>query len=218
MVVPNSTMFNWINELQKWAPGVDIVTIHRGRSNRAHALAKVKEEGGIAITTFGTVQQGHIDKDITWECILVDEGHLLKNDKSQVREEVAKLPGTRFLLSGTPIVNTLMDLWSSVDISTRGQISGPAKLFQKNFKNPIEVASISQPGTIKKACERSVDAIHQAQFFIAQKSGRVRISRKDLLIPVDEKARFDPLDINDGSTISTLSQDTVQQGSFNKRS
>ncbi|KAH8925020.1 hypothetical protein BT69DRAFT_21262 [Atractiella rhizophila] len=123
VIVPNSTISNWIREFEKWAPDIRVVPyfgleksrrrieqyeLFPGSSNtrtlRAHVVVATYEAFVQNTKVFKKVQR--------WETLIVDEGQRLKaGDTSQATRELAQLPvGRRYLMTGTPVNNNVGEL------------------------------------------------------------------------------------------------------------
>jgi len=123
IVVPTSLIYNWMNEFEKFAPSIKVVTV-TGLKEERQEIIKTIEKNDVVITTYNLLKMD-LDNYNTLEfdyCIL-DEAQYIKNSNSQnamaVKEIKAK---TRFALSGTPIENSLMELWSIFDFIMPGYL------------------------------------------------------------------------------------------------
>ncbi|CAN1324856.1 Protein PHOTOPERIOD-INDEPENDENT EARLY FLOWERING 1 [Linum perenne] len=116
IVVPTSVMLNWETEFLKWCPAFKILTYFGSAKER-----KLKRQGWlkpnsfhICITTYRLViQDAKIFKRKKWKYLILDEAHLIKNWKSQRWQTLLNFNSKRrILLTGTPLQNDLMELWS----------------------------------------------------------------------------------------------------------
>lgn len=142
IIAPLSTLSNWINEFQKWAPSIPVLMYHgtikeREQLHKAELLRNL--QGGRPTTKFPVVctsyemviNDSHLLSKINWEFIIIvcspfphsgqltllialqDEGHRMKNAESRLFQEVCKFTSaSRFLITGTPLQNNLKELWS----------------------------------------------------------------------------------------------------------
>ena len=104
----------------------------------------------LVITTYGLARSAQDDfvciggrkESRKWNYVLLDEAHNIKNPKSAVRKSCNAIcmdhETRRLLLSGTPILNNLTELYSLFDFATRGAVLGSMKHFQQSFAGPIE--------------------------------------------------------------------------------
>ena len=74
----------------------------------------------------------------TWNYIILDEGHLIKNQACQVSKVIRNVPADhRLILSGTPVQNNLSELWTLFDFITEGKLFGTAKEFKLEYEKDI---------------------------------------------------------------------------------
>ncbi|KAJ1441487.1 SNF2 family N-terminal domain-containing protein [Ochromonadaceae sp. CCMP2298] len=117
IVVPLSTLSNWVNEFNKWAPDC-IKVVYKGTPDERKRLFKEEVEAGqlnVLLTTYEYIMKdkSYLRK-LVWQYIIVDEGHRMKNAQSKF----AQILGTvyqskhRILLTGTPLQNDLPELWA----------------------------------------------------------------------------------------------------------
>ncbi|MFT5512993.1 MAG: SNF2 family DNA or RNA helicase, partial [Bacteroidia bacterium] len=136
LCVPTSLIYNWIQEAKKFAPSLEIyqhVGIQRATSAQSFS------HFDLVITTYGTVRNDiEIFKTFTFNLILLDESQFIKNPTSKLAKNITQIPSNqRITLTGTPIENTVVDLWSQMNFINPGML-GSHKSFVTKFANPIE--------------------------------------------------------------------------------
>ena len=136
IVLPASLVYNWSHELSKFAPSLTVVA-HIG-SKRVKE-AKVLRRYDVLLTTYQTALR---DLDLLTELqltyIVLDESQQIKNRQSKVFRALNALPARhRISLSGTPIENSLSDLWSQMQFINPGLL-GTYAFFKRSFITPIE--------------------------------------------------------------------------------
>lgn len=136
VIAPASLLYNWLKELEKFAPGVQATVLHG--SKRDTALLSEKEHQ-VFITSYGTMRQDiHMLETITWETIVLDESHHIKNPAAQTTKAVWQLTAkTKIALSGTPVMNNTGDLHSQMHFLIPGLLGTP-EFFKKEYTIPIE--------------------------------------------------------------------------------
>ncbi len=109
IVLPNSLVFNWKREVEKFLPEMK-VHIHHG----ADRQNKLDIEKGLILTTYTTLRNDlSLFKSKHFECIFLDEAQTIKNAHTQIAQAVCELQGRfRLTITGTPIENHLNELWS----------------------------------------------------------------------------------------------------------
>jgi len=140
IVCPTSILFNWYREIEKFAPGLEVI-LHHGatRSKDASSIPEFLKPHKIILTSYGTLRND-IDflESINFSGIIVDESQNIKNYSSQQAKAINKLKGQfKICLSGTPIENRLLELWSLFNFLNPGLL-GNVREFQNNFIIPIE--------------------------------------------------------------------------------
>lgn len=140
VVCPTSVLFNWKKELETFAPDL-MVSVHYG-SNREKQM-KHKYHYTIShqviLTTYGTLRND-IDflKQIEFAGIILDESQNIKRHKTKKSKTIRQLKSHyKIALSGTPIENRLMELWSLFQFLNSGFLGKPEE-FQKTYAIPIE--------------------------------------------------------------------------------
>lgn len=121
IVAPLSTLPNWLLEFQRFAPKVYVVVYHGALTQREKLKSEIttknvilgKKYFPVVLTTYELPVRDYFLRRIKWKYIIVDEGHRLKNYKSQLARTLRKyVTVNRLLLTGTPLQNNLTELWS----------------------------------------------------------------------------------------------------------
>lgn len=138
VVTPTSLIYNWKEEFEKFAPSLNVGVIHGSKSVRNKILDN-KEEYDILLTTYGTIKNDmEFYKNEIFDYCIIDEAQNIKNPKAQntkiIKEINAKV---KFALTGTPIENSLIELWSIFDFIMPGYLFDEKK-FKKKFVNRSE--------------------------------------------------------------------------------
>lgn len=136
IVVPTSLVHNWINEIIRFAPSLSYYSFTG--ANRTRVISEIVKHD-IVITTYGIVRND-IDllKDIRFKYIILDESQAIKNPLSKIYRSALLLKAANYLtISGTPIENSLSDLWAQLNFLNRGML-GSIKSFNDEFIQPIE--------------------------------------------------------------------------------
>uniref|UniRef100_A0A183IH08 Helicase domino n=1 Tax=Soboliphyme baturini TaxID=241478 RepID=A0A183IH08_9BILA len=116
IVVPTSVMINWEMELKKWCPAFKILAYYgslRDRKEKRKGWSK-PNAFHVCITSYKLVLQDHLMfRRKKWEYLILDEAQHIKNFKSQRWQTLLNFNANRrLLLTGTPLQNSLMELWS----------------------------------------------------------------------------------------------------------
>ncbi len=116
IVAPTSLVFNWYSEFKKFAPSLKVVMVNKSPSEREEIIKDYKKYD-ILITTYNLVKRDlESYKKIFFDYVILDEAQNIKNPSSQNAKSVKELKSkNKFALTGTPIENSLMELWSIFD-------------------------------------------------------------------------------------------------------
>jgi len=137
VVLPASLVFNWRNELERFAPSLTVET-HTGQGRTKDA--RILRRFDVLLTTYQTALRDQaVLEQIDFGYIVLDESQQIKNRQSKVFKSLNELNAThRISLSGTPIENSLSDLWSQMQFINPGLLRHYA-FFKKAFITPIEM-------------------------------------------------------------------------------
>ncbi len=135
VVLPASLIHNWFNELRRFAPWLRLY-VHAG-SARA-ASTGIFRQSDVVLTTYGTLRNDiSMFSKYVFGHIILDEGQNIKNPDSKAAQAVFSLQGMhRMVLTGTPIQNSLADIWSQFNFLNPGML-GTYQHFMKYYASPL---------------------------------------------------------------------------------
>jgi SNF2 family DNA or RNA helicase len=136
VVVPASLLHNWMSECNRFAPGFKVCA-HVGMQ-RNRELTNF-EYYDVVLSTYHTVRQD-IDRlsGFHFHYVILDESQMIKNPSSKLYQAIVDLQSDhRLVLTGTPIENSLTDLWSQINFVNPGLL-GSLSFFKRGFVHPIE--------------------------------------------------------------------------------
>ncbi|MBT6613660.1 MAG: DEAD/DEAH box helicase [Deltaproteobacteria bacterium] len=141
LVIPATLISNWVAEIQRFTPELDVFVAHP----EAHPGKKVPALGKTAldpldlvITTYGLLQKYEWIHAYTWRHVILDEAQAIKNPGTkQTRAVKALTANNRIVMTGTPIENRLADLWSLFDFLNPGLLGSTTEFtrFSKKLKD-----------------------------------------------------------------------------------
>ncbi len=136
IVLPSSLVFNWAQELLKFAPHLNI-TKYTGTDRKK--LTPYLETYDIILSTYTTVSKDiEALRTIEFTYLITDESQQIKNKESKIFKAINSIHADhKISLSGTPIENSLSDLWSQMEFINPGML-GSYTFFKDYFKIPIE--------------------------------------------------------------------------------
>jgi len=136
LIMPTSLLYNWEMEARKFTPSLRILNYTgTGRDKNVEQF----ESYDLILSSYGTVRIDieHL-KNYYFNYIILDESQAIKNPDSNIAKAVRDLKSThRLILTGTPIENSTMDLWSQISFANPGLL-GSQSFFRNEFLNPIE--------------------------------------------------------------------------------
>jgi helicase SWR1 len=150
IVVPTSVMLNWEMEFKKFAPGFKVLTYYGSPQQRAQKRKGWNKPDAfhVCITSYQLVVHDHLSfKRRRWKYMILDEAHNIKNFRSTRWKALLNFnTENRLLLTGTPLQNNLMELWSLLYFlmpssrATQAMPEGFANLedFQQWFGKPVD--------------------------------------------------------------------------------
>ncbi|CAK7341663.1 unnamed protein product [Dovyalis caffra] len=164
IVCPSTLVGHWAFEIEKYIDASLISTLqYIGSAQERICLREKFHKHNVIITSYDMVRK---DSDylgrFLWNYCILDEGHIIKNAKSKITAAVKQLKAQhRLILSGTPIQNNIMDLWSLFDFLMPGFL-GTDRQFQATYGKPLLAAR--DPKCSAKDAEAGVlamEALHK---------------------------------------------------------
>jgi superfamily II DNA or RNA helicase len=139
IVMPTSLVHNWESEIARFAPSLKVYKHTGPQRMQLWKDGAPPEFCDIILTTYGTLRNdADFLKEIDFTSIILDESQHIKNPASKNYKSVMDLRAKhRMVLTGTPVENSLSDLWAQMNFLNRGLL-GSLPFFQQNFLNPIE--------------------------------------------------------------------------------
>ncbi len=139
IVAPTSVVSNWAAEAARFAPGLPVVAITGTAARRRQSLEEITAGAGAVVTSYTLLR---MDFDaysaLTWSGLILDEAQNVKNHQSKTYQCARRLPApVKIAVTGTPMENNLMELWSLLSITAPGLFPDPGR-FREYYAKPIE--------------------------------------------------------------------------------
>ncbi len=139
IVAPTSVVANWADEAARFAPDLGVVTITDTLRRRGQDLAEVIAGADVVVTSYALFR---LDADAyaaaDWSGLFLDEAQFAKNHQSKAYQCARRLPAPfKLAITGTPMENNLMELWSLLSITAPGLFPSPDR-FRETYARPIE--------------------------------------------------------------------------------
>ncbi|PHH91025.1 hypothetical protein CDD83_1918 [Cordyceps sp. RAO-2017] len=162
IVCPPTLSGHWQQEIKTYAPFLS-VTAYVGPPAERKAMRHRLGQTDIVVTSYDVCRN---DTDIlekfNWNYMVLDEGHLIKNPKAKITQAVKRfLSNHRLILTGTPIQNNVLELWSLFDFLMPGFL-GAEKVFLDRFAKPIAASRYSKASSKEQeAGALAIEALHK---------------------------------------------------------
>jgi superfamily II DNA or RNA helicase len=161
IVVPTSLLYNWQNELHRFAPKLKVCAFSGSKRKRYKYQNIYFSRFDVIITTYGTLR---IDIDMFGSCkfhhLILDESQYVKNPDSLTFKAIKQIDSLHKLtLTGTPVENSLVDLWAQFDIINEG-VLGSYTSFRNAYLKPI----------LRNSKEKSIALINLVKPFVLRRT------------------------------------------------
>lgn len=143
VVAPTSVVPNWVHEIQKFAPSLDVVGVYESQSKSRTPLTHTITGADVVVTSYALFridEQAYIDAGTptAWNGLILDEAQFVKNAKTKAHRVARDIPARfKLAVTGTPLENNLMELWSMFSITAPGLFPS-ARAFKDFYATPIE--------------------------------------------------------------------------------
>jgi SNF2 family DNA or RNA helicase len=139
VVAPTSVVSNWYTEAAKFAPDLRVVCLTESESKRGAASGRAVAEADLVITSYALLR---IDNEKLaereWSGVILDEAQFVKNHRAKTYQCARRLTAPfKLAITGTPLENSLMDLWALLSITAPGLFPDPDR-FSEYYRRPIE--------------------------------------------------------------------------------
>ncbi len=144
IVMPASLIHNWVNELNRFSPFLRKLVLTGAGRRRSLAYFNNYD---VILTTYGTLRNDiEFLSAYKFKCAILDEGQFIKNPSSQTAQSVFNISaGHKFILTGTPVENSLSDLWSQFNFVNPGLL-GELSAFNTYYSTPLAKDPMSPLG------------------------------------------------------------------------
>ena len=135
IVAPTSLLYNWSNEIEKFAPSIKWALLTGSKNDRVKIINDI-DKFDVLITTYNTLKRDiDLYSDITFDYCFIDEAQYIKNNSSKNAFAVKSIKANRrFALTGTPIENSVMELWSIFDFIMPGYLFDEKRFGVRYYK------------------------------------------------------------------------------------
>ena len=195
IVAPLTLLSNWAHELAAFAPGLRVY-VHQGENRHlASGFRRACAEADVVITSYNLLVRDHFFfTEVHWAGMVLDEAQTIKNFDTRTARAVRSLsPRWRIALSGTPIENSVEDIWSIEEFLNPGLL-GERKFFEERFVKPLASDPSHGAGRrLKKALEPFVLRRLKTDPGIAAELGEKREKREYCELAPSQRAEYERL-------------------------
>ncbi|MCF8011427.1 MAG: SNF2 helicase associated domain-containing protein [Clostridiales bacterium] len=137
VIAPTSMVYNWQDEAQKFAPGLE-VTVVAGTPRQRKMQLQEARNAALVITSYALIRRDiEMYQEFNFSCCFLDEAQHIKNPGALGAKTVKQIKaGTCFALTGTPLENNLTELWSIFDFIMPGYLF-TRREFSKRYEKPV---------------------------------------------------------------------------------
>jgi superfamily II DNA or RNA helicase len=135
VVCPTSLVFNWVAEARKFTPGLKVLALHG--PGRHECFGEIGSQD-LVVTSYALIRRdAERYRGLEFDTVVLDEAQHIKNRETQNAQAVKAVTAEhRLVLTGTPLENSVLDLWSIFDFLMPGYL-GSAKDFRERYEIPI---------------------------------------------------------------------------------
>ncbi len=139
LVCPTSVVNNWRKEAERFAPDLPVLIHHGADRRRAKAFEKAAAKSAVVVSSYGLLYRDQLTfGNVQWAGIVLDEAQNIKNADTKQSQAARSLKAAwRVALTGTPVENSVADLWSMMEFLNPGWL-GPRKTFRDQYTLPIQ--------------------------------------------------------------------------------
>ena len=136
IIVPASLIYNWENEIKRFVPEMKVYSYKGNQRNKSTSRF---QNFDIVLSSYHTIRQDiEIISSFSFHYIILDESQVIKNPASMLYRTVTRLKSEfKLVLTGTPVENSLTDLWTQLNFVNPGLL-GDLSFFRREFAKPIE--------------------------------------------------------------------------------
>lgn len=151
VVVPSSVVYNWKRECEKFAPTLSVDVLAGTPEERAVKIEKINEKD-VWITSYTTLRQDiELYQGKSFQALILDEAQYIKNYRTKTSQAIRQIRATRtFALSGTPIENSIEELWAIFQVILPGLLPNERKFKQLSHD---QIARMTRPFILRRLKE-----------------------------------------------------------------
>ena len=145
IVCPTSLVYNWKKEFDKFGSELKYVTVHDSKSKRLEVINDF-DKYNIFITSYGLIRNDNDEyENKNFDVCIIDEAQAIKNYQAGMTREIKKIKAlTKIALTGTPLENSILELWSIFDFIMPGYLGNIRKFRDSYGIHDVDSESLSR--------------------------------------------------------------------------
>ncbi|MGZ0710858.1 DEAD/DEAH box helicase (plasmid) [Coraliomargarita sp. W4R53] len=145
VVAPTSVMSTWKSEAARFAPGLRVALVGATRSKRPQTVAALAADADVIVTSYTLLRLNESEfAAVEWSALVLDEAQFVKNAKTKAHRAARELStDVTFAITGTPLENSLTELWSILALTAPGLFPS-ARRFREEYVGPIEQGKVPE--------------------------------------------------------------------------
>lgn len=206
VITPTSLIHNWKSEFENFAPSLKIGIVHGTKKERENVINNL-DDIDVLLTTYGSLRND-CDKyeEINFDYCIIDEAQNIKNPTSMATDAVKGIKAkSKFALTGTPIENNLLELWSIFDFIMPGYLYNVSKfnaIFIRDESNMIRLKKLIKPFLLRRTKKQVIKELPDKieKKFLVELSKEQRKIYKTYVDEIQKKLQ-DKYESNDKITV-----------------
>lgn len=158
VIAPSSVLPVWRDEVERFVPDLRVVAVDVSNLRRSETIEKIRQRADIVVTSYAIAR---LDEEFIaeepWAGLILDEAQFVKNHQTKAHKAIRNFrAGFKLAITGTPMENTLSDLWSIFRLVVPGMLPRYAK-FRDDYLRPIEAGqrvARTEPGNTEDTEEQ----------------------------------------------------------------
>ncbi|MFB0835396.1 DEAD/DEAH box helicase [Arthrobacter halodurans] len=146
VVAPTSVVSNWADEAARFAPGLSVALVADTQARAPHALAALAATHDVVVTSYTLFRlDAEAYHSVAWAGLILDEAQFVKNKATKAHHAARDLDARfKLAITGTPMENNLMELWSIFAIVSPGLFPSAVR-YAEEYQRPIEKQGLDEP-------------------------------------------------------------------------
>lgn len=162
VVAPTSVLGTWQEEAARFAPGIRVQIIDGTRTKRDASVREIAQDADLIVTSYTLARLDSDEYDeVEWAALILDEAQFVKNPATKQHRAVASFRAdVTFAVTGTPMENSLSDIWALLKITAPGLFPS-ARKFRQDYIQPIEQGKVPENEEGSEYRQRRLDRLRR---------------------------------------------------------